>query len=56
MVTINTYPIRNITMLIMIIMIVVVTESRYTWGPPVISLFINHELIPINHRYIYHKP
>ena len=26
------------------------------WGPPVISWFINHVLIPINYSYIYHKP
>ena len=57
MVTINTYPIQKITMLIMIIMIVVVTKSRYTWASPVISWFINHYnplltigISTINHR------
>ena len=38
-------------------------SPSYNWGitvqcgaPPVISWFINHEIIPINYSYIYHKP
>jgi hypothetical protein len=26
------------------------------WSPPVISWFINHEIITMNYGYIYHKP